>query len=75
VTAQMVPMTVDEALKAAETYTSGINGTMVDVLAREVKRLRALQPKQEFNAWTGSCPSCGARMTIRRDRITMERPR
>jgi hypothetical protein len=47
-TAQAVPMTVDEALKAAETYMSTINGSMVDVLAREVVRLRAIVAQAQY---------------------------
>lgn len=37
---QIIPMSVDEALKAADTYKSTMNGTMVDVLAAEVRRLQ-----------------------------------
>lgn len=40
---QVVPMDIDQALTAAETYRSPINGGMVDVLADAVKRLRTEQ--------------------------------
>jgi hypothetical protein len=36
---QTIPMTLDEALKAAETYRSSINGCMVQTLADGVRRL------------------------------------
>lgn len=39
---QIVPMTVEQALKASETYASPINGDMVSVLAAEVRRLTEL---------------------------------
>jgi hypothetical protein len=37
---QIIPMSVEQALKAAETYRSPTNGDMVSVLADEVRRLR-----------------------------------
>ena len=37
---QIVPMTVEQALKASETYASPINGDMVIVLAAEGRRLQ-----------------------------------
>ena len=36
---QIIPMSLDEALKASETYRSSVNGGMVDVLADGVRRL------------------------------------
>lgn len=36
---QIIPMSLNEALKAADGYKSTINGTMVDVLASGVRRL------------------------------------
>lgn len=42
---QIIPMTVDDALKAADTYKSIMNGTMVDVLAKAVRDHRAALSK------------------------------
>lgn len=39
---QVIPMTIEQALKAAETYNSPVNGGMVQVLANEVRRLTAI---------------------------------
>jgi hypothetical protein len=37
----VIPMTVDQALEAAKTYASPVNGGMVETLASEVIRLRS----------------------------------
>lgn len=40
---QIIPMTVEQALKAADTYDSPVNGGMVGVLAAEVRRLQPME--------------------------------
>jgi hypothetical protein len=39
---RIIPMSVEDALKAADTYKSTINGDLVQVLAAEVRRLRQI---------------------------------
>jgi hypothetical protein len=40
---QIIPMTVEQALKASETYASPINGDMMSVLAAEIRRLQPME--------------------------------
>lgn len=57
---QVIPMTIDQALTAADGYSSPLNGSMVDVLASEVRRLRGENERLRtaIEGWAQECSEC-----------------